>query len=56
MHRIRAQHSDSFYMERSWTVLQNNGDKEDLQMQAENLISRLEYSMEHPEETAEVEE
>ena len=56
MHRIRAQHSDSFYMERSWTVLQNNGDKEDLQMQAENLISRLEYSMEHPEETTEVEE
>lgn len=52
MHRITAQHSDEFYVERSWSVVQNNGDMEELKMQADNLLSRLEYMMENPEEEA----
>lgn len=54
MHRITAQHNDAFYVERSWTVVQNNGDVSDLQQQADGLISRLEYIMEHGEEAAEI--
>ncbi|MBQ8599733.1 MAG: dephospho-CoA kinase [Oscillospiraceae bacterium] len=51
MHRITSQHSDAFYVERSWIVVQNNGDVADLQQQADALISRLEQIMECGEET-----
>lgn len=52
MHRITAQHSDAFYIERSWIVVQNNSDAADLQQQADALIFRLEQIMECGEETA----
>lgn len=53
MHRIQAQHNDAFYMERSWAVVQNNGDVADLQQQADELIARLKQIMEYGEEAAE---
>lgn len=40
-HRISAQHDDVFYLERSWTVLQNNGDLQDLYAQADSLLLKL---------------
>lgn len=56
MHRITAQHNDSFYVERSWMVLQNNGDVSDLQQQADAMISRLFDIMENGEEAEAAEE
>ena len=49
MHRITAQHSDSFYTERSWMVLQNNSDVDDLKQQADHMLSELEQLMEADE-------
>ena len=49
MHRITAQHSDSFYTERSWMVLQNNSDVDDLKQQADHMLSELEQLMEDDE-------
>ncbi len=49
MHRITAQHSDSFYTERSWMVLQNNSDVDDLKQQADHMLSELEQLMEDAE-------
>ena len=49
MHRITAQHSDSFYTERSWVVLQNNSDVDDLKQQADHMLSELEQLMEDDE-------
>ncbi len=49
MHRITAQHSDSFYTERSWMVLQNNSDVDDLKQQADQMLSELEQLMEDDE-------
>lgn len=49
MHRITAQHSDSFYTERSWVVLQNNSDVDDLKQQADHMLSELEQLMEDAE-------
>lgn len=49
MHRITAQHSDSFYTERSWMVLQNNSDVDDLKQQADYMLSELEQLMEDDE-------
>ena len=47
MHRITAQHDETYYTDRSWCVIQNSGETDALQMQADNMISRLEYLMEH---------
>ena len=49
MPRITAQHSDSFYTERSWMVLQNNSDVDDLKQQADHMLSELEQLMEDAE-------
>ena len=49
MHRITAQHSDSFYTERSWVVLQNNSDVDDMKQQADHMLSELEQLMEDDE-------
>lgn len=49
MHRITAQHRDSFYTERSWMVLQNNSDVDDLKQQADHMLSELEQLMEDDE-------
>lgn len=54
MHRITAQHSDSFYTERSWVVLQNNSDVDDLKQQADHMLSELEQLMEDDETVEEV--
>ena len=50
LHRIGAQHSDNFYMERSWAVLQNNGDVSELKLQADSLLDRLAVLMEQQDE------
>lgn len=50
LHRIGAQHSDNFYMERSWAVLQNNGDVSELKLQADGLLDRLAVLMEQQDE------
>ena len=49
MQLITAQHSDSFYTERSWMVLQNNSDVDDLKQQADHMLSELEQLMEDDE-------
>ena len=49
MHRITAQHSDSFYTARSWMVLQSNSDVDDLKQQADHMLSELEQLMEDDE-------
>lgn len=52
VHRITAQHSEQFYVERSWIVLQNNEDEEELKLQADALLIRLNGLMNQGEETA----
>ena len=52
MHRITAQHSEQFYVERSWIVLQNNEDEEELKLQADALLIRLNGLMNQGEEMA----
>ena len=53
MHRITAQHSESFYAERSWMVLQNNGDTADLQLQADQMLAELKQMEVKPAEETE---
>lgn len=47
LHRITAQHQEEFYISRSWSVLTNDSDREDLRMQTGILISRLRELLEH---------
>ena len=54
MHRITAQHSDAFYTERSWMVLQNNSDVEDLKHQADHMLAELEKLLEEDEAAEEI--
>ena len=54
MHRITAQHSDAFYTERSWMVLQNNSDVEDLKQQADHMLAELEKLLEEDEAVEEI--
>lgn len=54
MHRITAQHSDAFYTERSWMVLQNNSDVEDLKQQADHMLAELEKMLEEDEAVEEI--
>jgi len=56
MHRIQAQHSEDFYMERSWMVLKNDGTVSELQAQADEMLSQLNEMLAEEEETAEVTE
>lgn len=49
LHRIHAQHEEAFYMDRSWTVIRNNGDMEELEREAETLMFRLQTRMEQGE-------
>ena len=44
--RIHAQHSEEYYTGRSWYVVHNDGDKEDLKMQVGVLVSRLKELLE----------
>lgn len=39
--RINAQHNDDYYRSRSWFVLNNNTDTNDLQMHTSSLLKRL---------------
>ena len=54
MHRITAQHSDAFYTERSWMVLQNNSDVEDLKQQADHMLDELEKLLVEDEAVEEI--
>ena len=54
MHRITAQHSDAFYTERSWMVLQNNSDVEALKQQADHMLAELEKLLEEDEAVEEI--
>ena len=54
MHRITAQHSDAFYTERSWMVLQNNSDVEDLKQQADHMLAELEKLLVEDEAVEEI--
>ena len=49
MHRITAQHSETFYAERSWMVLQNNDATADLHQQADQMLAELEQLMNNEE-------
>lgn len=49
-HRIHAQHGQEFYTGRSWCVINNDSDEDGLRMQADNMMSRLAYLLEHDQD------
>ncbi len=55
LHRITAQHSEDFYTERSWAVIQNNGSSADLEQEAEQFLRQLRELLEQ-EKTSPAEE
>ena len=46
LERITAQHDESYYRERSWQVLENNGSIGDLKSQTSVLLAKLETMLE----------
>ncbi len=54
--RIHAQHDEQYYVQRSWCVISNIGDRDALKVQADNMTSRLRYLLQHDEEQNEKEE
>lgn len=46
LERINAQHDESYYRERSWQVLENNGSIGDLKSQTSVLLAKLETMLE----------